>query len=425
MPFTDNRSFKRSPRMLSAASGIHYTDDRGRRIIDAVSGLWCANAGHGRPEIVEAISEQASRLDYAPCFQFGHPAAFEFASQLIGHMPHGFGHILFANSGSEAVDTALKVALACHRALGQGGRTRLIGRERAYHGVGFGGMSVGGIGMNRAAFGPMLPGVDHIRHTHDPAAAFTRGQPEEGADLADDVERLVQLHGAETIAAVIVEPVAGSTGVLVPPKGYLERLRKVTRRHGIFLIFDEVITGFGRIGGMTSADVLGVAPDILVLAKGLTNGTIPMGAVAVRDGLHDAIVHSAKPGIELFHGYTCAGHPIAAAAGMATLRIFEKEALCLRARELAPFWEQAVHALRGAPFVIDIRNFGMAAAIELTPRGAVPGARGMDALTRCFERGVLVRVTGDTIALAPPLVIERHEIEALVGMVGQVLRGLD
>ncbi|HEV2567914.1 aminotransferase class III-fold pyridoxal phosphate-dependent enzyme [Sphingomonas sp.] len=410
--------------MLVSASGVHYRDSAGRSILDGASGLWCVNAGHSHPLIVEAVTEQLRTLDYAPCFEFGHPGAFEFAADLVGVMPRAFDRVIFANSGSEAVDTALKLSLAYHRARGEGGRTRLIGRERGYHGVGFGGTSVGGIGRNRAAFGTLLPGVDHLRHTYDPSAAFTRGQPEAGAELARDLQRLIDLHGAETIAAVIVEPVAGSTGVLVPPVGYLQLLREITERHGILLVFDEVITGYGRLGGMTASEVFGVTPDLIVLAKGLTNGTVPMGAVVVSAHVDEALSTGVAPGVELFHGYTCSGHPLAAAAGLATLRVFEEEGLCERAAALAHLLEEAVHELAREPFVRDVRNIGLAAAVELEPGAGAPGVRGFEVLKRCFEQGVLVRVTGDTIALAPALVYTEAHVEELVGAVRTAVRGI-
>ena len=421
MPFTDNRGFKADPRLLASAEGMHYRTPEGRPLLDGVAGLWCVNAGHGRARITEAIQRQAAILDYAPPFQLGHPLAFELADRVGQIMPAGLDRIFFAGSGSEAVDTALKIALAYQRAIGQGSRTRLIGRERGYHGVGFGGISVGGIVNNRRAFGVQLPGTDHLRHTHDPARGFSRGQPESGAELADDLERLVALHGAETIAAVIVEPVAGSTGVLIPPRGYLERLREIATRHGILLIFDEVITGFGRLGAATAAEHFGVTPDLITLAKGLTNGAVPMGAVAASRHVHDAIVEGAAPGIELFHGYTYSGHPLAAAAGLATLDTYAEEGLFARAATLASVWEEAVHSLRDHPHVIDVRNLGLVAGIELAPRPGAPGARAMDVFRRCFDTGLLVRVTGDTIALSPPLIIEDAQIAEVVERIGAVL----
>jgi len=424
MPFTANRQFKASPRMLVSAEGMHYTADDGRRILDGTAGLWCVNAGHGRRGIAEAVAHQLERLDFAPTFQMGHPIAFDFAERLAAIAPGGpeagLDRVFLTNSGSESVDTALKIALAYQRAIGQGTRTRLIGRERGYHGVGFGGISVGGIVTNRRAF-PQLPGVDHLRHTHDPARnAFAKGQPEHGADLADDLERLVQLHGAETIAACIVEPVAGSTGVLIPPRGYLERLREICTRHGILLIFDEVITGFGRLGAPFATDFFGVVPDLVTTAKGITNGTVPMGAVFARRAVHDALMQG-PDGIELFHGYTYSGHPVACAAGIATLDIYAREGLLTRAAELAGDWASAMHDLRVGAHVSDIRTIGLVAGIELTPRPDAPGKRAYEVFTDCFRRGLLIRVTGDIIALSPPLIVERDEIREMAEIVGAAI----
>ena len=420
MPFTHNRAFKREPRLFVGAKDMHYVTPDGRKVLDATAGLWCVNAGHGRPRIVAAIQRQAAELDYAPSFQLGHPLAFELALKLRALLPGGLDQVFFSNSGSEAVDTALKIALAYQRACGQGQRTRLVGRERAYHGVGFGGISVGGMGNNRRSFGPLLPGVDHIRHTHDPAQRFTRGQPERGAELADDLERLVAVHG-DTIAAVIVEPVAGSTGVLPPPKGYLERLRAFCDRSGVLLIFDEVITGFGRLGAATAAERFAVTPDIMTLAKGITNAAVPLGATAVSGRVHDAIVEGAAPGIEFFHGYTYSGHPLAAAAGLATLETYAEEQLFGRAAELSGAWETAVHGLARAPHVIDVRNLGLAGAVDLEPRAGAPGARGAEVFGRCFDDGLLVRATGDTIALSPPLIISEAQIAEAVEKLGKAI----
>ena len=423
MPFTANRAFKRAPRLLASAKDMHYTDVDGRRILDGTAGLWCVNAGHCREPIVEAIATAARTLDYAPGFQMGHPLAFELASRLSDILPGDLDRVFFTGSGSESVDTALKIALAYHRARGDAKRVRFIGRQRGYHGVGFGGISVGGIENNRLAFAAqLLPAVDHIRHTHDPERnAFSRGQPAHGAELADDLERVLAQHGAETVAAVIVEPMAGSTGVLVPPVGYLERLRAICDRHGVLLIFDEVITGFGRVGAPFAANLVGVTPDLLTMAKGLSNGAVPMGAVAVRRAIYDAVVGATASGIELFHGYTYSGHPLACAAGIAALELYAAEGLFERAASLAPYFEDAVHGLRAAPGVIDVRNLGLVAGIELAPRAGAPGARAFDAFVRCFERGLLIRVTADTIALSPPLVIERAQIDEMVGVLGEVL----
>jgi beta-alanine--pyruvate transaminase len=426
MPFTANRQFKAAPRLLAAANGMHYVTDDGRQVLDGTAGLWCVNAGHGRPRIAQAVAKQLLALDYAPSFQMGHPIAFEFADRLAalapGGVASGLHRIFFAGSGSEAVDTALKIAIAYQRAIGQGTRTRLIGRERGYHGVGFGGLSVGGLVNNRRVF-PQLPGSDHLRHTHDldRNAFTTTGLPEHGAELADDLERLVALHGAETIAAVIVEPVAGSTGVLLPPKGYLERLQGACRRHGILLIFDEVITGFGRLGTPFAVDYFGVIPDLVTTAKGLTNGAIPMGAVFVSRNVHDALMHGPESQIELYHGYTYSGHPAACAAGLATLDIYEEEGLLTRASELAPHWEEAMQRLRGQPHVIDIRTIGLVAGVELSSRSDGIGARAYDVFVDCFERGLLIRVTGDIVALSPPLIIKPDQIDQIVSVLSDAL----
>ncbi|MEN9933303.1 MAG: hypothetical protein RIS17_1876 [Pseudomonadota bacterium] len=427
MPFTDNRYFKANPRLLVAAQDMHYTAADGRRILDGTAGLWCVNAGHGREPIVRAIQQQAATLDFAPTFQLGHPLAFQLAARVAGIMPEGLDRVFFTNSGSESVDTALKIALAYWRAKGQGQRTRLIGRERGYHGVGFGGISVGGIVTNRRAYGPGLPGVDHLPHTHDPARnAFARGQPAHGADLADRLEAIIALHGADTIAAVIVEPLAGSTGVLVPPVGYLERLRAITAAHGILLIFDEVISGFGRLGAATAAERFGVTPDMICLAKGLTNAAVPMGAVAVARHVHDAIVDAPgdAPGIELFHGYTYSAHALACAAGIATLDVYAGEGLFEQARSLEGHWEAALHALAGLPHVIDIRNFGLVAGIELASIPGQPGARGQAIFRAMFDAGLLIRVTGDIIALSPPLIISAAQIDEIASRLADGLRHL-
>jgi beta-alanine--pyruvate transaminase len=426
MPFTANRQFKADPRLFSAASGMHYTTSDGRRVLDGTAGLWCVNAGHGRKEIADAVERQLTTLDYAPSFQLGHPLAFEFAERLAAVAPGGpaakLDRVFFTNSGSESVDTALKIAIAYQRAIGQGTRTRLIGRERGYHGVGFGGISVGGLVNNRRVF-PLLPGADHMRHTHDLARnAFTRGVPAHGAELADDLERLVALHGAETIAAVIVEPVAGSTGVLLPPKGYLERLRDIATRHGILLIFDEVITGFGRLGSSFATDHFGVVPDIVTTAKGLTNGAIPMGAVFTSRAVHDALMTGPEAAIELFHGYTYSGHPAACAAGLAALDIYTRENLWTRAASLEPAWQDAMHGLQGAPNVIDIRTIGLVAGIELASRPGAAGARAHDVFVDCFKRGLLIRVTGDIIALSPPLIVEGEQIGEMASILGDALQ---
>lgn len=424
MPFTSNRQFKSAPRMFVSAKDMHYTTSDGRQVLDGTAGLWCCNAGHSRPLITKAIAEQAAVLDYAPAFQIGHPTAFELANRLVDIAPEGLNHVFFANSGSESVDTALKIALAYHRARGDGTRTRLIGRERGYHGVGFGGISVGGIVNNRRFFGTLLAGVDHLPHTHLAENAFTKGQPEHGANLADDLERIVALHGADTIAAVIVEPMAGSTGVLLPPKGYLKKLREITKKHGILLIFDEVITGFGRLGAPFAAQKFGVTPDMITCAKGLTNGVIPMGAVLATSEIHDAFMNGPEHVIELFHGYTYSGSPIASAAGIATLDTYKEENLFERTNELASYWEDALHSLKGLPNVIDIRNMGLIGAVELQSIPGEPGKRAFDAFVKAYEAGILIRVTGDIIAMSPPLIISKAQIDELIGKLGEVLKSL-
>jgi len=423
MPFTANRQFKANPRLLVSAENMHYTSHDGRQILDGTAGLWCVNAGHGRKKIVEAVQVQAAEMDYAPGFQMGHPAAFELAARLSAILPGDLDHVFFTNSGSESVDTALKIAIAYHRMRGEGSRTRLIGREKGYHGVGFGGISVGGIVNNRKFFGSLIPGVDHLPHTHDLSRnAFSRGQPEHGVELADELERIVALHDASTIAAVIVEPVAGSAGVLLPPKGYLERLRAICDRHGILLIFDEVITGFGRLGEAFAADYWDVVPDMMTTAKGLTNGTVPMGAVFARKDIYDAFMDGDPNMIELFHGYTYSGHPLACAAGMAALDVYKEEGLFERAKELDPYWADAVHSLKDHPNVIDTRNLGLIAGIELEPLDGQPTKRAFDIFLKCYEKGVLIRTTGDIIALSPPLVIEKGQIDELFGTIGDTIK---
>lgn len=423
MPFTANRQFKANPRLLARAEGMHYWTPDGRKILDGVAGLWCVNAGHGRKEITEAVSRQIATMEYAPPFQMGHPPAFELANRLVKLTPGDLDHVFFTNSGSESVDTALKIAIAYQRLRGEGTRQRLIGREKGYHGVGFGGISVGGMVNNRKFFGSMLPGVDHLRHTFDlEHNAFSRGVPEWGAHLADDLERLVALHDASTIAAVIVEPVAGSAGVILPPKGYLQRLRSICDRHGIVLIFDEVITGFGRLGAPFGAQYFDVLPDIITTAKGLTNGSIPMGAVFVRNHIHDAFMKGPENAIELFHGYTYSAHPVACAAALATQDVYQREGLLTRGAELAKQWEDAVHSLRGLPHVIDVRNLGLVAGIEMEPRTGAAGARAYEAFVKAYERGILIRYTGDILALSPPLIIEPAQIDQLVTTLKDVIR---
>ena len=426
MPFTANRQFKAKPRILARASGMHYWTPEGRQILDAVAGLWCVNAGHCRAEIVEAVADQLETMDYAPAFQMGHPPAFELANALVKIAPPGLDHVFFTNSGSDSVETALKIALAYHRVRGDAARTKLIGRERGYHGVNFGGISVGGISPNRKMWSAsLLPGVDHLPHTHDLAKnAFSRGEPEHGASLAEELERLAVLHDAATIAAVIVEPIAGSTGVLVPPRGYLKRLREICDRHGILLIFDEVITGFGRTGSPFAAQEFGVTPDIITAAKGLTNGCVPMGAVLVKKGVYEAFMQGPQNAIDLFHGYTYSAHPVACAAGLATLQIYEREGLLTRAKSLARYWEDAAHSLRGLPHVIDVRNYGLILGLELESIPGKVGTRAFEVYQRCFEKGLLIRNTADIIALSPPLILERTHIDQMFGLLAQVLQGL-
>ncbi|WP_395757476.1 aspartate aminotransferase family protein [Achromobacter sp. EB05] len=426
MPFTANRRYKRDPVLFSAAEGMHYIRPDGRRVLDGIAGLWCVNAGHRRPEIVEAIARTAYELDYAPSFQMSHPLAFELAEKLCEEAPAGFSNVFFSNSGSEAVDTALKIALGYHRARGEGQRVRLIGRERSYHGVGFGGLSVSGIGGHRKPFGNLLPYVDHLPHTYDrERMAYSRGQPDWGAHLADALERIVSLHDASTIAAVIVEPVAGSTGVLVPPRGYLQKLREICDRHGILLIFDEVICAFGRVDGAFASAHFGVTPDLITSAKGLTNGAIPMGATLVRQHVYDAFMQGPENAIELAHGYTYSGHPVACAAGLAMLDICRRDGLFQRSRDLWRYWEDAAHGLKGLPHVVDIRNIGLLAAIELAPLAGKPGQRGYAVHQACLERGCLIRAAGDTMLLSPPLVIEPAQIDELFSVLAQVLRAGD
>jgi len=429
MPFTANRDYKRDPRLLRSAQGMYYEDVTGRKILDGTAGLWCVNAGHAQPSIVKAIQTMAAQLDFAPSFNMGHPYAFELAQRIVEFSGHRFSHVFYTNSGSEAVDTALKMALAYHRLRGEASRVRFIGRERGYHGVGFGGTAVGGILNNRKYFGPLLAGVDHLRHTHDPARnAFSRGQPEHGAELADELERLVGLHDASTIAAVIVEPVAGSTGVLIPPKGYLERLRAICDKYGILLIFDEVITGYGRLGTPFAADYFKVDPDIMTTAKGLTNGSVPMGAVLTKPHIHDAFMTSPgapATGIELFHGYTYSGHPLACAAGLATLAFYLEQRIIENAAAMAPYWEQGVHSLRDLPNVVDLRNIGLVAGIELAPRPGKPGARAIDAFKAAYDNNLMVRYTGETLALSPPLIIEKQHIDQIFATLAKVLKALD
>ena len=427
MPFTANRQFKANPRLLTRAEGMYYWATDGRQVLDGVAGLWCVNAGHGRREITDAVTKQLSTMEFAPAFQMGHPIAFELANRLAKIAPSGLDRIFFTNSGSESVDTALKIAIAYHRSRGNGQRIRFIGREKGYHGVGFGGMSVGGMVNNRKIFGSsMVPGVDHLPHTLDLGHnAFSRGLPHWGAHLANELERLIALHDASTIAAVIVEPISGSAGVILPPVGYLKRLREICDKNDILLIFDEVITGFGRTGKPFAAQSFDVTADLMTTAKGLTNGAVPMGAVFAQRKIYDALMQGPENAIELFHGYTYSAHPVACAAALATLDIYEKEGLLTRAATLAPKWEDAVHSVRGAKHVIDVRNYGLIAAVELESRAGKPGARAFDVFLKCFERGVMVRQTGDVIAMSPPLIIEEKQIARIVETLTEVIRDTD
>ena len=413
---------------MAKAAGMHYTTDEGRQILDGTAGLWCVNAGHAHPVITQAIVEQATMMDFAPPFQMSHPKAFEAASSLAAMAPEGLNRVFFCNDGSEAVDTALKMALAYHRLNGDALRTRLIGRERGYHGVGFGGIAVGGIAGNRKQFGPTLAGVDHLRHPLDISRnAFSRGLPEHGAEIADEFEqRLLALHDPATVAALIVEPVQGSTGVIVPPKAYLQKLRSICDKYGILLIFDEVITGFGRLGTAFAADYFGVTPDMICCAKGLTNATVPMGAVIVKQAIHDAFMQAAPDNaIEFYHGYTYSGHPLACAAAIATLDVYRNEKMFERAAQMAPYFEEAAHSLCGLPFVKDVRNLGLVCGIELESIAGKPTARAYEVFSRCFwDKGVLIRTTGDIIALSPPLIIDESQIDELFGAIAAVLKML-
>jgi beta-alanine--pyruvate transaminase len=422
MPFTGNRSFKKDPRIIVQADGAYFIDDRGCRILDGLSGLWCTGLGHCRPEITEAVSRQIGRLDYSPAFQFGHPLAFELAEQIRSFMPTGLNHVFFTGSGSEAADTSLKLARAYWRAKGQANKTRLIGREKGYHGVNFGGISVGGIGANRKMFGPSVE-ADHLPHTLLASNAFSRGMPANGVELADRLLDLIALHDASNIAAVIVEPFSGSAGVVVPPRGYLQRLREICTANNILLIFDEVITAFGRCGAMTGAEAFGVVPDMINIAKQVTNGAQPLGAVIATDDIHNAVMDAGGPdyAIEFAHGYTYSAHPVACAAGIAALDVLRKEQMIERVRELAPYFEQAVHDLKGSRHITDIRNFGLAAGITLASRPGEPARRPLEAALACWRKGVYVRFGGDTLQIAPPFIVERAEIDRLVETVRESL----
>lgn len=425
MPFTANRDYKEAPRLVASASGMYYRDQNGREILDGTAGLWCVPLGHSHTTVVKAVQDAVATLDYSPAFQIGHPQAFELAEQLIEYSGNKFGQVFYTNSGSEAVDTALKMVLAYHRSRGEAQRTRFISRERGYHGVGFGGMSIGGLPANRKQFGSLINGVDYLPHTHNlEKNAFSRGLPEYGTHLADELERLVALHDVSTIAAVIVEPLAGSAGVILPPKGYLKRLRELCDKHGILLIFDEVITGFGRMATPFASDYFDVTPDLMTVAKGLTNGVVPMGAVFSKQMIYDSLM-AGPAGIELFHGYTYSGHPLACAAGLASLKVFKEEKVLEHAQSMTAYWEDAVHSLKGLPHVIDLRNVGLIGAIELESMPGKVGARAMAAYKKAFAEGVLIRTTGDIIAMSPPLILEKKHIDQLFGKLTDILKHLD
>ena len=426
MPFTDNRRFKAKPKLVTAAKDMHFTTAEGRQVLDGLATLWCVNAGHTRPRIVEAIRRQAGELDFAASFSLGHPLAFRLAERIAALAPKGMGHVFFTNSGSEAIDTALKIAIGYHRLRGEGTRTRFVGRERSYHGVNLAGISIGGVPANRKAYsGALLPGVDHLRHTHGLAEnLFSRGEPPRGADLADELERIVALHDASNVAAVIVDPVSASGGVLVPPRGYLQRLREICTRHGILLVFDEVITGWGRLGAPFAAQHFGIQPDLITYAKGVTSGAVPLGGVIVEDSIYEAFTSGQAPGIEFFHGYTYSGHPLACAAGIAALEIYEEEKLFERAKSLAGYFEEGVHSLKGLPNVVDCRNLGLIGAVELAPRPGAPyGVRAAEVFEQCWDKGVFVRPVGDALAFCPPLIAEKKHLDQMFGTVAEVLKG--
>jgi beta-alanine--pyruvate transaminase len=429
MPFTDNRRFKARPRLVVSAKDMHFTTAEGRQVLDGLATLWCVNAGHGRPKIVEAIRAQAGELDFASSFSIGHPLPFRLAERIAAVAPHGMRHVFFTNSGSEAIDTALKIALAYHRLRGEGTRTRFVGREKSYHGVNIAGISLGGLASNRKAYsGSLLPNVDHLRHTHGLAGnAFSKGQPDHGEELANELEeRIIALHDASNIAALVVDPVSASGGVLVPPKGYLQRLREICTRHGILLVFDEVITGWGRLGAPFAAQYFGVEPDLITFAKGITSGSVPLGGVIVKDSVYETFMNAPGAGIEFFHGYTYSGHPLACAAGLAALEIYEEEKLFTRGQEdIGRYFEDGVHSLKGLPNVIDCRNLGLIGAVELASRPGAYGERGYEAFEKCWDKGVFVRPVGDSLAFSPPLTVEKPHLDQLFGAVAEVLRSLD
>lgn len=424
MPFTANTAFKADPRLLTHADGMHYTTHDDRQIIDGTAGLWCCNAGHNRSKITEAVTKQLGTLDFAPTFQMGHPIGFELANRLTEISPEGLDSIFFTNSGSESVETALKIARAYWRLKGKPGKGKLVGRIKGYHGVNFGGISVGGLVMNRKHFGQTLD-VDHLPHTLLEKNRFSKGLPDLGSELANNLEDLVGLHDAENIAAVIVEPISGSAGVILPPKGYLKRLRELCDKHDILLIFDEVITGYGRVGAAFAADEFDVTPDLITTAKGLTNGVIPMGAVFVRKDINEAFLAAGNGAIELFHGYTYSAHPVACAAAIATLDVYKEDDLFARAKSLHHYFEDAVHSLKGHRNVIDIRNYGLVGAVELQPREGKPGARAYDVFKKVYETGALVRQTGDIIAISPPLIIEKEQIDRIINLLGDAINAVD
>jgi beta-alanine--pyruvate transaminase len=427
MPFTDNRRFKAKPKLVTAAKDMHFTTAEGRQVLDGLATLWCVNAGHARPRIVEAIRRQAGELDFAASFSLGHPLAFRLAERIAALAPRGMGHVFFTNSGSEAIDTAMKIAIGYHRLRGEGTRTRFVGRERSYHGVNLAGISLGGVPANRKAYsGALLPGVDHLRHTHElPGNAFAKGEPPNGADLADELERIVALHDASNIAAVVIDPVSASGGVLVPPKGYLKRLREICTRHGILLVFDEVITGWGRLGTPFAAQHFGIEPDLITYAKGVTSGAVPLGGVIVQDSIYETFISGKTPGVEFFHGYTYSGHPLACAAGIAALDTYQEEKLFERGKGLAGYFEAGVHSLKGLPHVVDCRNLGLIGAVELAPRpGAPSGARAFEVFEKCWDKGVFVRPVGDSLAFCPPLIAEKKHLDQMFGTVAEVLKGI-
>ncbi|MGY8986767.1 MAG: aminotransferase class III-fold pyridoxal phosphate-dependent enzyme [Sphingomonadales bacterium] len=423
MPFTANKEFKENPRMIESADGLYYTTSDGRKLFDGSSGLWCCALGHNHPKVVEAIRKQAGKLDYASPFQFGHPEAFDLANMLKKDMPNDLDSVFFTNSGSEAVDTALKIAIAYHRIMGDGTRTRLIGRVNGYHGVGFGGISVGGMVNNRNSFGPMLPNVDHMPFPYNPETmANSKDQPEPNDAYAEELENIIALHGANTIAAVIVEPVFGSAGVYVPPKGYLERLRKITENHGIVLIFDEVITAFGRLGFATAAERFNVTPDIITTAKAINNGSVPMGAVICRKGIYDTFIDETKGGVELFHGYTYSAHPLAVAAAIAVQKIYKDEGVYENVRAVESYFRDMVHSLGESDVISDVRNLGLMAGLTFNQKDGVPMSRSGKIFKTGFENGIQLRVSGDNIAIAPPLVVEKSDIDVIEGLMRKTIK---